>query len=315
MNERTEYVFPDESEQEIKDSKQVEVKDEDNIEIVDDTPEKDRGRKPLEKEVTDPTEEELAQYSEGVKKRISELTHAKHDERRAKEAIERERDEAFRAAQAAYQENEKLKAKLAENQNSYVSQSQKLVENELIKAKADLKAAHESGDTDAFIAAQEALNAAQIQLDKVKSFKPKDLQKDSTTDRVPPQQVQNPPIPQADAKAKAWKEKNSWFGDDEAMTSLALGLHNKLLRQGYDLQSDRYYNTIDTEMRKRFPEAFEDAPKSLPKTPANVVAPSDRATSAKKVRLTQTQVQIAKRLGVPLENYARQVAALEKQNG
>lgn len=316
MTEKTEFVFPDEKEQEVKDTKPDVKASDEGVEIIDDTPEKDRGRKPLDKEVIDPTDEELNSYSDGVKKRIAELTHAKHDVRRAKEAVERERDEALRAAQAVYEENKKLQQKLNENQNSYVSQSQKLIESDVAKAKADLKAAHESGDTDKFLEAQEALNLAMIQLDKVKSFKPKPLQKDETTDKVPSQQAQTPPVPQPDVKATAWRAKNSWFGEDEEMTSLALGLHNKLLRQGYDVQSDRYYNTIDTEMRKRFPEAFEEESKpSSSKPPATVVAPSDRATSAKKIRLTQTQIQIAKRLGVPLENYARQVAALEKQNG
>lgn len=313
MVDKTEFVFPDEKDQDVKNEVKAE---DDNVEIVDDTPEKDKGRKPLDKEAEDPTEEELSSYSDGVKKRIAELTHAKHDARRAKEAIERERDEALRAAQSVYEENKKLQQRLSENQNSYVSQSQKLIEGEVSKAKADLKAAHEAGDTDKFLEAQEALNLAMIQLDKVKSFKPKPLQKDETADRVTPQQAQTPPVPTPDAKSQAWRARNSWFGEDEEMSSLALGLHNKLIRQGYDVQSDRYYAAIDAGMRKRFPEAFEEESKSSStKPPATVVAPSDRATSSKKVRLTQTQVNIAKRLGVPLENYARQVAALEKQNG
>jgi len=316
MGEKTEFVFPDEQDQKVDDVQKPEVKAEDDVEIVDDTPEKDRGRKPLDKEVLDPTEDELKEYSDAVKERIAKLTHARHDERRAKEAIQRERDEALRAAQAAYAESQQLRQKLTENQTSYVSQSQKLIENELAKARSDMKAAHEAGDADALISAQEALNQAQIQLDKVKSFKPKALQKESDTDTVTPQQAQTPPIPRPDAKAQRWKERNSWFGEDEEMTSLALGLHNKLLREGYDLQSDEYYGTIDQQMRKRFPEAFQGEQKPpTAKPPATVVAGADRATSAKKVRLTQSQVNIAKRLGVPLETYARQVAALEKQNG
>lgn len=319
MTDKVEYSFPDELEEKVKQAEskvEGEINQESEVEVIDDTPEKDRGRKPLDKEVSDPTEDELKEYSDSVRERINKLTHARHDERRAKEAIEREREEAVRIAQAAIEENKRLHQRIAKGENSYVSQSQKLAEIELNKAKAELRSAHESGDVDAFVEAQQALNQAQMNLEKVKSFKPTPLQEDKESGNVPPQQVQQPPVPKVDAKAELWKERNSWFGENEEMTSLALGLHNKLTRQGYDLQSDRYYDTIDAEMRKRFPEAFEEEkPKSSAKPPATVVAPSSRATSAKKIKLTQSQVQIAKRLGVPLEIYARKMAELEQQNG
>ena len=317
--EKKEFKFPHETEESKESKVEFEVEGEPEIEVVDDTPEQDRGRKPLEKEVHDPSEEELQEYSEKVKSRIKGLTHARHDERRARELAEREREEAFRVAQAAYEENQKLKQRLSQGETTFVSQAQRLAEVDVDKAKLALRAAHEAGDTDAFVEAQAALNKAQFMQERVKAFKPTPLQKETEADKVAPQQPAQAPVPQLDEKATAWKRRNPWFGDDDEMTSFALGLHNKLVKAGYDTQSQEYYDAIDNRVQQVFPDNFKPAQgksESPTKKPATVVAPSSRATSAKKIRLTQSAVNIAKKMGIPLEEYAKQVAILERsQNG
>jgi hypothetical protein len=320
-----EFKFPDETKADaVKEEPvdfEVEGDETPDIEVVDDTPEQDRGRKPLDREVEDPTDDELQEYGEKVKNRIKELTHARHDERRAREAAQREKDEAFRLAQAAVEENKRLKKQLTQGQNTYVSQAQKLAEVEVERAKSALKAAHEAGDTEAFVEAQTLLNQAVFMLEHAKSMKAPPLQEESDSGNVPAQQAVQPPVPKVDHKAQAWKQRNSWFGEDDEMTSFALGLHNKLVKQGYDTSSDDYYKAIDNRVRQVFPDKFESEKTeqksaSPARKPATVVAPSSRATSAKKIVLTQTQVSLAKRLGLPLEVYAKQVAEeMRKQNG
>lgn len=313
--EKTEFVFPDE----VEEKKTTEVAAEAEIEIVDDTPERDRGRKPLEKEVVDPTDDELSEYSEKVQARIKELTHAKHDERRKRESLEREQTEAMRIAQAIADENKKLKRQLETGSNNYVTQSQQLAEIQLNNAKAKLKQAHETGDSDAFVDAQQEVASAVMQLERIKSFKPTPLQKEGEGDNVLSNAPERPPVAKVDAKAAAWRDKNSWFGSNKRMSAFALGVHQELVEKGYNTASDEYYEAIDAEMRATFPTAFKDsAPSAEPRAerqrPATVVAPVTRSTSPNKIVLTRTQVQIAKRLGVPLELYARKVAEQKEQD-
>lgn len=313
-----EFKFPDEKQTE-KDSKEEKVEftvegedDKVEVEVVDDTPPKDRGRKPLDKPVTDPTEDELQDYSDKVQSRIKELTHARHDERRAREAAQREKEEALRFAQAAFAENKALKERLSKGETTFITQTQRLADIEVEKAKAALKAAHEAGDTEAFVEAQAALNKAQLMQERVKTFKPTPLPNVPQSVNVPTQQPAQTPVPKVDEKAQAWKQRNSWFGEDDEMTSFALGLHNKLVKSGYDTQSQEYYEALDNRLKEVFPDKFKS---DRTKKPATVVAPSSRSTSAKKIVLTPTQVSIAKRLGLTLEQYARQVAEdMRKQN-
>lgn len=316
-----EFKFPDEVE--TKDDKaaekvEFEVENEGEIEVVDDTPDQDRGRKPLEKPVAEPTDDELEQYGEKVRARIKELTHARHDERRAKEALERQNQEAIRAAQMLFEENKRLKGQLNTGTTAFVSQAQRLADVEVEKAKAALKAAHEAGDTEAFVEAQTKLNEAVFAQQRAKALKaPAPLQKQPQRGNVAPQQASPvpAPTPAPDPKLNAWRQRNPWFGEDDEMTSFAFGLHNKLAKSGANVGSDEYYATIDARVREVFPDKFETTKSEPAKRPATVVAPTQRATSAKKVRLTQSQVAIARRLGVPLEEYARNVARLEQQNG
>ena len=288
-----------------KESKTNEVE----IEIEDDTPVADQGRKPSKppEEVTD---EELENYSDKVKGRIKHLSKGYHDERRAKETALREREELENYTRNLMSENNKLKGTVDKNQETLLSQAKHTVAAEMVDAKRQYKEAYEAGDPDALVNAQEALTTAKIRADKVDNFKAAPLQKAKTDVQVP----QTPQKPQVDQRAAGWAEDNSWFGADEEMTAFALGLHNKLTKGGADPQSDEYYEKINSRMRQVFPEQFddgiEDQPEHTKKKSSNVVAPATRSTSPKKVTLKQSQVAIAKRLGISLEDYAKQAAEL-----
>ena len=321
--EKVEFEFPDEkdtqnprkggavvdAEPEVKPAPRAETETE--IEIVDDTPPQDRGRKPMEEPPKEMTDDELAKYDESVRKRIQHFTKGYHEERRAKEAAERIREEAIAFAKQLAEENKKLKGSLSQGQAALLDQAKKVVANELDQAKQKYKAAYESGDADALVAAQEELTTAKMKSERINGLKPPEEEKEVEI----PQNLQQPQKThqeKVDEKALQWQSKNKWFGEDRRMTSYALALHDELtLDERLDPSSDDYYKRIDAEMRQRFPDRFEsekpaDAP--TPSKTSNVVAPATRGTAPKKVVLTKTQVEIAKRLGVPLELYARKVA-------
>jgi hypothetical protein len=287
------------------------------VEVVDDTPPQDRNRKPSPPpdELTD---EELDSYPERTKKRFQHFSKGYHDERRRAEAAIKEREEAVRLARKLLEENNQLKESVNKNQEVLIEQAKARLEMELDQAKRAYKSAYESGDSEKVVAAQEALTAAKIKADKVATLKPAPLQKQETL-------VQDEPIAQensvVDPKAMEWQKANSWFGEDDEMTSLALGLHQKLVREGVDTRSDEYYDRINRRMRELFPARFEDTedtsplPASKPRQ-SSPVAPASRSVAPKKITLTSTQAALARKLGVPLEEYARQVAIeMRKQNG
>ena len=282
-----------------------------DVDVVDDTPKADRGRKASEPP-TDVTDEELEDYSDKVRKRIQHFSKGYHDERRAKEEALRERQELERVTQQLMEENKKLKGNVNKNQTALLEQAKKNAAIETEGAKRAYKEAYESGDSDAVLEAQEKLTNAKIKSDRLANFKLPALQETQTS--VQTQVEQTAPAVQVDERAANWQNTNSWFGSDDEMTSLALGLHNKLVKQGVSPQSDEYYETIDSRMRQVFPDNFEEAEPKRKKT--QVVAPATRSTAPKKVTLTRTQVQIAKRLGLTPEQYAKQVAIdMRKQNG
>lgn len=311
-----EYKFPDEApETEIKvDDNDSDVK----VEVIDDTPPDDRGRKPLPKDVVEELEkDDLEDYSEKVKKRLSQMKKVWHDERRAKEEAAREREEALRYAQAQSEENRKLKQQLGYGQKMYIQQATRTAEADIEAAKARLKQAYEEADADKLTAAQEALTDAKLKLKEYQRYAPS-LQ-DEEEGVQQPQQARQPTIT-VDPKAEAWRQRNSWWGVDKEMTALALGLHDKLVNDGVDPRSDEYYRTIDKTIRKRFPENFEEEnveqEKPVQRTKAaNVVAPATRASAPRQVRLSASAVAIAKRLGITPEQYAREVLKLENGNG
>ena len=319
--EKHEFEFPDEKENPRKGGRVIETdevkkvsvdgKEESEIEIVDDTPEEVKKHKKMDDEPKDADAEELENYGEKVRKRIQHLQKGYHEAKREVEEAKREREEAIRAAQAIVEENKKLKGSLSQNQSALLEQAKRVVANEVEEAKRKYRNAYESGDPDALVEAQEELTTAKLKADKVNNFKPAPLQEDEKEVKLPEIKREAPVV---DKKAVEWREQNDWFGNDDEMTSFALGLHNKLVKNGVDPTSDEYYERVNARMRQVFPDAFEseepaDEPEKVDKRPSKSnVAPATRSSSPKKVTLTQTQVNIAKRLGVPLELYARKVA-------
>ena len=326
--QKVEYSFPDEEKDskkediEIESSGAIEIDlsgeepakkviqekdDEVDIEVVDDTPKADRNRK-ASKPPEDITDEELEDYSDKVRKRIQHFSKGYHDERRAKEASQRERQEMESYAKSLVDENTKLKGSVEKNQTALLEQAKKNSAIEILSAKRLYKRAYEAGDADKLLDAQEKLTNAKIKADKLSNFKAEPLQEAEVPVQIPQQQSQTV----VDTKASDWAAENSWFGDDDEMTAYAMGVHSKLVKQGVDTESDEYYESINARMRNTFPEEFgeiEEEPEDKPsKRKSNVVAPATRSTAPKKVRLTQTQVAIAKKLGVPLELYAKKVA-------
>jgi len=312
--EKTEYHFPDEIEEaEKKANSSFKSKDDEfDIEIVDDTPVADRNRgEPLDSPPEEVTDEELDKYTDvKLKERLSKLGRGYHDERRAKEAAFREKDEALRLAQSIVEENKKLKGTLSTSQEALLEQAKRTLSAEVEEAKRDYKNAYEAGDSDALVAAQDKLTSAKIKSERVNNFKPAPLQEDKSI-------VQTQQIAQANAvdpKASDWQARNRWFGKDREMTGYALALHEKLVvEDGVDPKSDEYYRKLNGRIRQVFPERFAsedsaDAQTSQRSPKANVVAPATRSTAPRKIVLNATQVQLAKRLGVPLELYARKVA-------
>jgi hypothetical protein len=308
--EKTEFEFPDEVEDNPRKGGKV-VEPESNapeIEVVDDTPEDDRGRTPMAEPPKDVTDEELSKYDESVQKRIKHFTKGYHEERRAKESAEREKDEAIRLAQAVLEENKKLKGSVNQNQTALLEQAKKVVSGEVEAAKRMYREAYEAGDTDKLVEAQEALTNAKIRADKVNNFRPAPLQVEETPVQITQQPTRAAPV---DDKLLAWQDKNQWFGSNKRMTAYALGLHEELVGEGIPSGSDEYYRRINTDIRERFSDQFgadESVDAKPQRAKSNVVAPATRSTAPRKIVLTQTQVNIAKRLGVPLELYARKVA-------
>jgi len=308
--EKTEFEFPDEIEANARKGGKVVAPESDDpeIEIVDDTPPEDRGRKPMTEPPREVTDDELSKYDESVQKRIKHFTKGYHDERRAKESAEREREEALRFARSLAEENNKLKGSVNQNQTALIEQAKKVVANELETAKRQYKEAYEAGDSDALVNAQEALTSAKMKSEKVNNFRPAPLQVEKT-DVQPAYQPQ--PAAPVDDKLLAWQDQNQWFGSNKRMTAYALGLHEDLVGEGIPAGSEEYYRRINTDMRDRFADQFgadEPADAKPQRIKSNNVAPATRSTAPRKIVLTQTQVNLAKRLGVPLELYARKVA-------
>lgn len=313
--DKEEFKFPDEKEPESR----ADVE----IEIEDDTPEQDRGRKaapPPE----DPTDDELNTYDEKVQARIKKFTRGYHDERRAKESALREREAAENFARQVLEENKRLKGQLEVGSKVLIEQTKHSANGELEAAKKRLKEAFESGDSDALVEAQEQVAKATLRIDKTENMRPI-VAEESEFKAAPPAAKELPP------KTKNWVQSNKdWFGVDEEMTMAAMGIDKKLQRQyGPDyIGTDDYFEAVDQTMRKRFPEYFEsqshedDAPPKKASEPADeeepprraskstVVAPASRSTPPTRVKLKTSEAAIARRLGVPLEVYAKEVAKL-----
>jgi len=319
------FKFPDEI-----DKSEEDKENKFEVEIEDDTPPEDRGRKPMAAPVEEVTDEELESYDEKVQKRIKRFTKGYHDERRAKEEALREREAAEEFARQVYEENKRLQAQLSEGGKILAEQSKTSAQRALDIAKDNYRKAYESADTEAIIAAQEAIARATVEVEKVKNLKTVTV-KTNEVDVPVPQTNQAQPKPKLQPETEKWlKRNNDWFMKDDEMTSLAMGLDKKLAKeygQSY-IGTPEYFDTIDKTMRKRFPEYFQsdeddepplrrraepdedDNPRRATTRPANVVAPATRSTPPGRIKLKTSQANIAKRLGVPLELYAKQVALL-----
>lgn len=290
------------------------MSDEFNVEIVDDTPSADRNKAPMPQNIVEELEkDDLEEYSDKVKKRLSQMKKVWHDERRAKESAAREKEEALLFAQKAYEENRQLKQRLSAGEKLFATETTEAANIKLQSAKENLKRAFEAGDAEKIAEAQEALTNAQLLLRERSSFRPTLQEHENSVQNQPTYQAP-PSAPPTDQKAEAWRINNTWFGEDEEMTALALGTHKKLVRSGVDPTSDDYYRRVDETMRKRFPDYFgeesqaneEREERPAPRKISTVVAPASRSTSSKKVQLTTSEVAIAKRLGLTPEAYARE---------
>ena len=309
-----EFKFPDEVENE------PETKFE--IEIEDDIPEEDKEKTPLPKNIVDEIDEDdLENYSQEARQRLFQMKKLINDERRAKDAALREHQEAIRVANLVINENKALKGRLNDGEKVYVSTAKENISRELSEAKREYREAYDSGDSERLVEAQERLTEVKMKAQDIERYKPqydeKALQEQENEVQIQHQQ----PAPQRlDPKTQSWLDKNKWYGEDDDMTFLASGIHRRLEREGVPLGSDHYWNVINTEVRKRFPEKFseEDTGTKDPvkiNKPSTVVAPATRSTSSKKIKLTQTQLALAKKFNLSPEQYAMELTKLESQNG
>ena len=287
----------------------IEDKEKDfELEIEDDTPEQDRNRQPLPKEMVQELEEdELEEYSEKVKTRLKQMKKVWHDERREKESALREQQEAVSLAQKLVEENKNLKGRLTEGEKSLIMTATREAELDMQMTERAYKEAYDSGDSDQILEAQKKLNAVSNRLERLKGYKPSLQASENSVQNQPTQAA----APRLDPKTDDWRKQNTWFGQDEEMTATALGLHQKLEKQ-YGAQyigTDEYWNTVNKTMQRRFPEYFGDEePEKPQRTSATVVAPASRSTAPKKIVLKQSQLALAKKLGLTPEQYAREYA-------
>jgi hypothetical protein len=301
------YKFPDE-----------EAVDENlEIEIDNDAPPEDRNKEPLPENIKeDLYNDELEDYSTKVKTKLLQLKKLAHDERRDKEAASRREQEALTLAQKVLEENKKLKSSLNDSEKNVVDSVQKAIELEVQEAKRFYREAYESGDPDKVLEAQEKLTQAALRAEKAKNIRFTPLQEDENEVKINQQVAQSQQSSiRRDPTAVAWQEKNQWFGQDRIMTATALALHEQLKEEGVPVSSQEYYRRIDDTMKKRFPENFESDTQEVEvaptRKPSTVVAPATRSTSPKKIRLKQSQLDIAKKLGLTAEQYANAALKME----
>lgn len=263
---------------------------------------------PTEEPVASSGDEELDSYSKGVQTRIKKLTEKYRQE-------ERDKAEAVRLSQQLMEENKKLKSRVESLDSGYLNEYGNRLESQTLTAKQMMREAHESGDADKMIEAQELISKIAVERQRYQSAKVKAEQQAKMPVQQPnPQpQAQQPQAqqPQPDPKAKAWAEKNTWFGDDRVMTMAAFAINQQLIdEEGFDPQSDEYYTEIDSRIRSEFPHKFETPKKSG--GGSQVASAGNSASRSTKqgrrsVKLSHSQVAIAKKLGVPLEEYAKYV--------
>lgn len=288
------------------------------VDVVDDTPPRDRNARPLEREVNEPSDEELAQYSQGVQRRIKELTHARHDERRKREQLEREHNAAQQLLLAMQAENKRLQQFVQEGSKQFGEMSVAAAEAKLKEARRKLTEANESFDVAKITEAQEELATALAEVREAKNFKPPVVQNDDSVVQMP--QTQSPPArPPLHPKTQAWMDRNRWFTSPEhvAATTYALGLDQELRKDGYDPRTDDYYEQVDARMKQRFPELYSQgrttddtrSQRSAPRDTGSAVAPAVRTTSKRRVTLSASQIALCEKLGITPQQYAAELIA------
>jgi cell division septation protein DedD len=260
-------------------------------------------KEPEAVEATPVEEDELDKVSDSVQKRIDKLTYKMRE-------AERQRDEAVNYAQSIHTDNSQLKEKLKNSDSSLFKEYDNRIQSDLERAKINLKDAQELGDGDAIATATENLSRSAAESENLKRLSAQQQLRQQRAEQQPaqvPSQSQAPAAP--DPKAEEWASKNKWFGDDQAMTFAAFGVHKELVEQGVDPTSDDYYAQVDSRMQEYFPQKFSNEQSK----PVQQVAASSRGATgkknARKVKLTPSQVAIAKRLNVPLEEYAKHIEA------
>jgi hypothetical protein len=319
--QKEEYKFPDEMEED-KGKPVDELEEGFEVVEVDDTPEEDKNVEPLPNEIKKDLEtaDSSAEYSKNVKDKFTQYKKAWHDERRAKEAALREQQEALAAAQAILDENRRLKEVLQSGEKELISSYQTSAELEAAQARKAYKEAYDSGDSDALAEAQEEMMRAQLKLDRAKNFKPT-VQISENDVKLQTKQSQQPA--QMDDKVAEWVANNPWYVDPDkkSMSKYAVFIHEELEEKfgRAFIGTDEYFKRIDTEVKRRFPEEFDDIeskneeeekPQRTSRL-STVVAPAKRSTSSKKIVLTKTQVALAKKFGLSPEQYARELNKLE----
>ena len=291
------------------------------VSVIDDTPEEDRNRPPRG-EVAENLEEDIPGMSERVKSRMDTLRYEYHNQRRAKESAERENTEAVRFAQNVQSENKALKDQLSNSRRLLYDQVSAKNDVELDAAKSRFKEAYETGDADAIADAQSEVSRLHAERSHYNVAVPDGYNEQPVGQELPPQGQQQQHVPPPDPKAVAWLKKNSWFQSPgyEQLTGFAMGVHEQLIRKGYDPRvHDEYYQTVDKELRTKFPDHFEKETSPGSGTPTSrktpVVAPAGRGgKKPSKVELSSTQVRLASKLGITPEQYAAQVVK-ETVNG
>ncbi len=268
---------------------------EDKVEVVEEN----------ESEQEESSEQE--EYSEGVQKRINKLTY------KLREA-ERQNQEAVSWAQKVQEENKQLKQKAESANSAMFTEYDSRVNTELVAAKAEYKEAFDKGDTDKMIEANEKLSRLAVEAESLKRVNAKrEKEKESTVEsEASKTEATDPTPPKPDPKAQEWASKNPWFGEDQGATFAAFGIHRELMEEGYDGRTDEYYTELDKRLSKFAIKGYTDNQEEVPDSPVQRVASPTRQARTKKarnktVKLTQSQVAIAKKLGVPLEEYAKYV--------
>lgn len=287
-----------------------------DIDIVDDTPDRDRNARPLNRPVDEPSDEELATYSDKVQRRIKDLTHARHDERRKREQLEREQQAALDQLRRTQSENQRLKKVLQDGSKQFGEMSVTAAEAKLEDARRKLREANEAFDVDKLTAAQEELADAKQTLREAKSFRAPVVSEDQGV--VQTQQSQDT-APQLDPKTATWMSRNKWFTSPKhiAETSFALGLDRELRDSGYDPRTDEYFEQVDARMKEHFPKLYgsasaaDDEPvrNAGAREKGSAVAPAVRTTSKRRVTLSASQVALCAKLGISPQQYAAELLA------